>query len=176
MPDAGTAPGVGHNSLVGMTSDVIRHWVAKIERQKGVKDIAGAQLNKVRKEARAAGLQLEDLKYAMTLRDLPREDALRRLAHLTAYIKALDAPIQGALDFNDPGGTDDDLSDEELEDRLIAKARSDGMMAGLRRADPKENPHAANSPAGQAWLKAHHDGLAAAEREIDPLSDEDTDE
>ena len=163
MPDAGAAPAKGHNSAVEVSDDQIRAWVARIERKKGVKDVAASQLNTERKEARAAGIRLETLKWAMKLREMEREEAEAILEHLQAYLRALHAPVGRQMAFNFDGAVNDDRSDEEIEARATESAFSDGHIAGLRGGDPKENPHAGNTRAGQEWLAGFHEGAKVLE-------------
>ena len=158
MPDAGAAPAKGHNSAIEVSDEQIRAWVARIERKKGAKDVAASQLNTERKEARAAGIRLETLKWAMKLREMEREEAEAILRHLQAYLHALHAPVGKQMAFNFDGAVDDDRSDEEIEARASESAFSDGHIVGLRGGDPKENPHAGNSRAGQEWLAGFHEG------------------
>lgn len=177
MPKDTEAATIGHNSTILVTEDQFhafkfRHIDAQAKLEK-----ARAEKNKLRKEMKAAGINLGDFDAHMRLTNLSRDEAQDHLNHLAHYLRWSRVPLgeQIPLDLgvpSDPLEKDDDAAIQHIvEDAIKA-----GFLAGLSGHPDTENPHDGNTDAGQAWIGAHRDGLAKRDLEIDPMGSEDTDD
>lgn len=152
------------NSLpdVGVPEDVfIRH--AKIigdlehERQQ-----VQQKLKKARKEARADNIKLMNFDAMRRVADLTRDDQAEHMAHNIAYLRYLRVPVGTQLSLAlDPAGGPDE-TDAEVAARVGADAEANGWRAGLAGAWEDDNPHEANSVAGQRWIKGYREAQKKA--------------
>lgn len=158
-------PGEGHNA-VGIDRDTFLAHVARLARADSKLEAARQERLKVRREAKAAGIELGQLDAASKILTLDDDDARRKLTALSQYLVWMRAPkvLQLNLPFDD---RPDPMSDEDVASEVhIERARADGFRAGLTDQPENSSPHEASSPLGQAWLAAWHDGRQSAQSDL----------
>lgn len=127
-----------------------------------------ARKSKLMAELKSRGVKGADWKAWMRLQGLDPTERARFDATRRAFDEFLgmEPGEQFAMDLD--GG--DDVSDEEREAQLVARAERTGFDEGLKgQMDEWDNPHAENTPTGQAWIKGYRDGQQAAVRRIGAL-------
>jgi hypothetical protein len=172
MPDG--SPPIGHNSEIEIgEADFLKFFADHSDLEEQIESLS-AKRKKLRKHMRAAGVRLTEFDAMRKLQNMQRKDVEDHFVHLKHYMAWGRVPMGTQFSFElDPE------SDEEPEEKIIARAveeaTSAGFLAGLKNVAPSENPHDGNSDQGQAWIKAHHDGLAQREHELSvaPMSDDD---
>jgi hypothetical protein len=119
----------------------------KIAAQKAKVEAEQTEYKRLRKLAKADQIVLSDIDFMLKCAEVEDEtiltDRLKREAEIASWFAL---PIQFQADMFDVGL-------EPLEDR----AAREGEAAGYRGKDPTP-PYDTASAAGQAWLKAWHDG------------------
>lgn len=172
-----TSPPVGHNSTIEVSEAEFLKFLANHEDLDARIKVLTDQRKKLRKSMRTAGVRLVEFDAFRKFADMTRGDVQDHFTHLKHYMEWGRIPIgtQFALNFGD---VVDDEDDEAIIKRAVDDATQAGFMAGLKNLPETENPHDANTAPGQAWIKAHHDGLSRREHElsVDPMSDDDTDD
>ena len=161
MPDGSTmTAGKGHNSAIEISQEDFLAWVARLGDQKDKKDAEAKAFQKLRKEARAAGVRLTALDEALKARDMERGDRGEHYEHVSRYLEWLKVPkgFQFTLFSDDSPDAFTDDDDTAAEDRLVKDAEYEGFTAGLHNRAMSENRHRESTPAGQAWIKQWHEG------------------
>ncbi|MEM7211961.1 MAG: hypothetical protein AAF479_08715 [Pseudomonadota bacterium] len=171
MPDG--SPPMGHNSIEVTEADFLKFFADHSDLEEQI-EILATKKKRLRKAMRHAGIRLTEFDAMRKFQDMQRKDIEDHFVHLKAYMSWGRVPLgtQFTLDI-------EPVQDEEPEEKIIARAveeaTSEGFLAGLKNLSPAENPHDGNSEQGQAWLKAHGDGVARREHElsVDPMGEGD---
>ena len=169
-----TSPGAGHNSIEVIEADFLK-FLADLEDLDAKIKVLTDQRKKHRKTMRAAGIRLTEFDAFRKFSDMTRGDVQDHFTHLKQYMEWGRIPIGTQFDLNLDDPIDDDEDDEQIIQRAVSDATQAGFMAGLKNMPDTENPHDGNTEAGQAWIKAHHDGLERRKHELsfEPMSEDD---
>ena len=167
MPDGTQAVSEFHNRL-GFDRETFDKHCAVIGRCEAELNIAREKLKKARKAAKADGVLLKRFDAMRHLAELPRAEQELQLLHDQAYLQWLRAPVghQFSMELA-AGDAYDEETDEAIEARTVEDARGAGWRAGLKgEVWEDENPHDANTAAGQAWLEAYREGQEKATKAL----------
>lgn len=170
-------PGDGHNSI-GVDESEFHGFVAQLAGADADVKIARERRQKIRKNAKAAGIRLGDLDFALKVRDLDDDEAQEKLQHTATYLRWMKAApgVQFELFSGDGGGDFLDGSDSEAEARIMDKAYRDGFVAGLKGKADKECPHDLSGSIGQKWLEGKRDGEESARSSLLKVPDPDAED
>ncbi len=156
MNDQQTEPtGPGHNS-VGCDQPTFHRHIALIGNKRATLKVAREQHKKARQAAKADGILLKDLDRALELADMTGEEQRQYLNTQAAYLQWLKVPLGSQMSmFEAPDFMGDEEAIKAEADELAA---GKGFFAGLNGVDESDNPHEANNPTGQAWIKGYREG------------------
>ena len=171
MPD-GTPP-MGHNSIEVSEADFLKFFADHSDLEEQI-EILATKKKRLRKAMRHAGIRLTEFDAMRKFQDMQRKDIEDHFVHLKAYMSWGRVPLGTQFSF-DLAPESDEPSEEEIIAKATENATSEGFLAGLKNKPASDNPHDGHSHAGQAWIKAHHDGLERRNHElsVDPMSDDD---
>lgn len=168
-----TIAGPGHNSVIEISEEKYHAYVGRHADLEEQAQIIAKKKKNLRKQMRADGIRLTEFDAASKLAELKRDDVDDHFRHLQQYLRWNRVPIGEQFELNIPeaaGGFEDEAA---ILARATATATQDGFWAGIRNRPMGENPHDDNTDAGQAWIKAWHDGQARRNAEsLDPLDDD----
>ncbi len=159
-PEAGngaeTPSSAGHN-VIGIDRADFNKWVARHAAAEAECEVANVNRRKIRKEMRAEGIKLIQFDAMRKLIELTRDEQAETLVHSRYYLEWLGSPLghQITMDF-DEGEDPFDGDAAAAEAKVAEAAEGAGFQAGLTGAG--NNPHEENTPAGQGWMKGHHEG------------------
>lgn len=177
MKDTSEAgPGNGHNSI-GVDEGAFLRFVAAFADVDAELEQVRSRRKKLRKQAKAEGIRLGDLDFALKVRNLDDNEAREKLAHTATYLRWLKAPLgmQFELFGESASGSFLDEADSEAEARIMERAEGDGFVAGVQGKPDSDNPHDASGSVGQRWLKGKRDGEESRKgvERLTPDEDED---
>lgn len=172
--DQTAAPGAGHNSI-GVSEDKYHAFMAAHIDLDEQAAIIAQKRKKLRKSMRAEGIRLTEFDAAMKFAEMSRADVQDHFVHLQQYMRWNRHPVGTQFSLDLGGSASGDFEDEEaIKARASETAIQDGFFAGISNKPMSSNPHDDNTDAGQAWIKAWHDGQERRKAEsIDPLDDTD---
>lgn len=165
---ASAAPPAGRiledqTTLSNLTESTFHEHIKAIQKLTTEKDTANANLRNAWKLAEEAGIDREMAKFALKVKK--KDDDLRK-----GQFKTLDSYLKW---LRTPTGTQLGLYQEEApldEPAAIAKAEDDGAFAYHENKNLTANPHAINTPRGQAWQKGYLDAEAGVIHKMAPAS------
>lgn len=131
------------------------------------KDTANANLRNGWKLAKDQGISIKQLKQVIKEKKLTDDERLVEEKQLALYREALGVKpvVQLVLDLGGASPADDEAA--------LKKAHDDGGFAHLEGKGPNDNPHALNTPRGQAWQKGLLDAQAATVKKMKPKDKDD---
>lgn len=120
---------------------------------------AQSERKALRKQMRAAGVVLGDFDAAVRMTEWPREEVTETFENRVQYLRWLRVPIGFQFDLFEALDADAQDDDERLA-ALVAGAETEGWQKAVLGGAEADNPHEANAPAGQAWIKGFRDGAS----------------
>ena len=153
-------PATGDNQFQ-MTPEIFNYWLPRITALEEERRVVSAKLNRERKAARAAGIILGQFDAMRALAELPVAEQAVKLQAAADYLRFLKSPAGSQMNMN--FNPTDPLSetDEQALERIGLEAEGAGYRAGLAGIVFEDgNPHTADSPSGQRWLKGYREGQA----------------
>ena len=149
---AAAKPEVDSKHNGGVTQELLLSYVADFTRLKKQIDTAKAAYATCRKKAKGDGIVLSDLDYAIGQAEKQPEEIIDAHNTRITYMNWLGIPVAKQFDLVDI------MQAPQTSDEIVEKARADGLVAGREGKSQSDNPHDANTPAGQVWLEAWHEG------------------
>jgi len=120
-----------------------------------------AEKNQLRKDMKTKGFKMKLFDASRTLANLTRDEQIEYLTHQQYYLRYSRSPVgeQMEFGFGEAGDAFDEASDEDVAAQLIDDAAGAGWRAGMAGEvfEKEGNPHEANTPAGQAWIKGYRE-------------------
>lgn len=149
--------GKGHNSMTLSAEEqraLFHHHLAAVQEAHDRTAEARAEERRRRKLAKADGIKLRNLDFALRINDTDDEDIIvDELAEMHRIAAWMGLPVGTQGDF--------DLDAEPIEDR----AAREGDAAG-RKGKDRDAPYPVASKPEQAWLKAYDKGRKAQLEEL----------
>ncbi len=146
------AAGHGHNGEV--SDDLILQTVARLKKLDETQKKAKAAYAQARKQARADGIVLKDLDYAVRQSEKLPEEVADSHNTRVRYMRLLGVEVADNIDLVDLMG-----GPPKTEEEIVEKAKADGVLAGsIDGKGQGDNPHLKGSPAHEAWADGWKEG------------------
>lgn len=153
MPAASPAK-LGGSNGGDVSPETFMRNVGLITKAKDAVEKATAAYRNARKKAKDDGCVLAEVDQVVREAAMDPEELRQKHNRLVTYRRYIGLPIGTQLSLLDPDGG------EITEEKIVARAESEGKLAASRGEFASVNPHDLNGIAGRAWAKGWDDQQA----------------